>query len=121
MDDERTFRVQRRHDGDVVVVTPQGDIDLLTVAPIRAELETAQSQARIVVLDLRAVTFIDSSGVRLLVEAEHAAQRDGFAFSVVRGPAPVERLLDLAGLSDRLTLIDDPADATGAGDGNGEG
>ena len=117
MDDEQPFRVQRRHDGDVVVVTPEGDVDLETVEPIQAELEAAYARARAVVLDLRAVTFIDSSGVRLLVEAELLSRRDGFAFLVVRGPEPVERLLDLAGLTDRVPLIVEPAEANALDDG----
>jgi anti-sigma B factor antagonist len=113
MDKDDDFRVGRHLDGEVAVIVPEGDIDLKTAPAVRAELEAAQAEAGRVVLDLRQVAFMDSSGIRLLVEAQIAAERDGFAFAVVRGPAPVQRLFDLAGLEGRLALVDDPAQAPG--------
>jgi anti-sigma B factor antagonist len=111
MHDDDDFRVGRRLEGGVAVVVPEGDIDLRTAEAVRTELQAAQAEARRVVLDLRQVTFMDSSGIRLLVEAQHAADRDSFSFAVVPGPRPVQRLLELAGLTGRLALVDDPADA----------
>jgi len=121
MDDDFPFRVHRRRDGSVLVVTPEGDVDLRSAPAIRTEIEASRDGAATVVLDLRGVTFIDSTGVRLLVEAELAARREGFTFAVVRGPAAVDRLFDLAGLSDRLTLIDDPSQAAEPDDGGAPG
>ena len=113
-DDDDDFRVERRLEGGVAVVAPHGDIDLKTADAVRAELAVAtRGDARKVVIDLRGVTFMDSSGIRLLIETQVASQRDGFAFAVVRGPEPVQRLLEIAGLLPRMPFVDDPSQAPG--------
>jgi anti-anti-sigma factor len=113
MHDDDDFRVGRRLEDGVAVVVPEGDIDLKTAGAVRTELEAARAEAQRVVLDLRQVAFMDSSGIRLLVEAQHAADRDSFSFAVIPGPRAVQRLFELAGLEGRLTLLDDPAQAPG--------
>ena len=55
------------------------------------------------VLDLRAVTFLDSSGLRLLMEWERHNEPAGMVFAVIPGPALVRRVLQTAGVADRLT------------------
>ena len=69
------FSVTRRRAGDAVVVVPEGEIDLATIDELQAELDAAAGRAERVVLDLRAVTFIDSAGVRLVLEAMRALPR----------------------------------------------
>jgi len=98
-------------------VAPVGEIDLATIDAVRVELAAARAEARRVVLDLRGVEFLDSSGLRLIVEAQREAQQEGWAFFVVRAREPVQRLLDIAGLTARLTLVDDPAEAAGGDPG----
>jgi anti-sigma B factor antagonist len=114
--DRTPFRVDRRLERATSVIAVEGDIDLGTADAVREHVAAAQTEARHVVLDLRRVAFVDSSGIRLLIEAQLAADRDGFALTVVRGPAPVQRLFDLSGLDDRLTLVDDPSEAAGDDD-----
>lgn len=113
MDDETPFSVRRSLDGDTCVVTPEGEVDLSTTDEVREELLAAAAEAATVVLDLRSVAFIDSSGIRLLVEIQRLADAQGTGFLVVRGADHVQRLFDLAGLTSRLTLIDDPGEAGG--------
>jgi anti-sigma B factor antagonist len=112
------LKVSSHRDGGVVLVTPEGDVDLATAGVLRAELRSARDGAHTLVVDLRGVGFMDSSGMSLLVELQQAAVQDDFALVVVRGPETVQRLLDLTGLAARLTLVDDPSDAVG--DGRGE-
>jgi anti-anti-sigma factor len=101
------FSVTRRRAGDTVVVVPIGEIDLATVDALAAELAAARDEAASVVLDLRALSFIDSAGVRLVLEAS----RGTGAFAVVRGPREVRRVFDLVGLDERrLTMLDQPPD-----------
>ena len=95
------------------VVAPEGDVDLATADVLREELEAARAGAQTLVIDLRGVGFMDSSGLRLLVEMQQAAAADGFELRVVRGAESVQRLLELTGLAARLTLVDDPADVVG--------
>jgi anti-anti-sigma factor len=51
-----------------------------------------------VIADLRDVTFMDSTGLHVLVSHHrHAAER-GLGFSIIDGSAPVSRVLKLTGL-----------------------
>jgi anti-anti-sigma factor len=100
-------------------VVATGEVDLSTGLLLTAALSAAQVDARHVVLDLEGATFIDMSGVRiLLAAAEHAHATTG-TFEIVHATAPVARMLALTG-ADR-TLDERPAltflTAKGAGDG----
>lgn len=103
MDPAPEFSVTSRRAGGAVVVVPVGELDLATVDVLKDEL-TAAGDA--VVLDLRDVTFIDSAGLRLVLESS----RGHASFAVVRGPREVQRVFDLVGLGDRVTVVDAPPD-----------
>jgi len=92
-------------------VTVRGDVDLATVGALRNELSGALDRASKVVLDLREVTFMDTQGLAAVIEAEQASTGTGTPFVVVRAPATVHRLFDMIGLTERLTVVDDPAAA----------
>jgi len=101
MEGEPEFEVSTRETPDGVIVAPRGEIDLVTVDEVRAALE--RHSAKRIYLDLREVTFIDSAGVRLVVEADRAGE-----LIVVRGPVAVRRLFDLVGLDGRVSMVDAP-------------
>ena len=101
------FSVSRRRAGDAIVVAPAGEIDLATIAAVEVEVEAALADSPALVLDLREVTFIDSAGLRLVLEASRKASR----FSVVRGPREVQRVFGLVGLDQRLEMLDEPPGA----------
>jgi anti-sigma B factor antagonist len=105
---EPDFSVTSHRVGETVVVTPEGEIDLATADRLEAALAAAREQASTVVLDLRAVSFIDSAGLRLVIASSRAAAAGGAEFAVVRGPAEVERVFDLVGLDSRVTMLDRP-------------
>lgn len=115
MSGENDFSISRHHEGDATVIAPVGEVDLVSVHEVRTQVRDAAAEARRVVLDLRQVTFMDSSALRLLVETQQLAEQDGFSFAVVRGPASLERLFEVTGLDGRLELHDDPAQAAGGG------
>src|SRR4051794_26293500 len=99
------FRCVTESDGGSGRVAPVGEVDLATVDEVDAHLRALQAAGvRHVVLDLRGVTFMDSTGVRLLLEHDAGSRRDGYAFAVVPGPTPVQRVLELAGITDHLTF-----------------
>jgi anti-anti-sigma factor len=100
------FSVMRRRAGDTVVVVAEGEIDLATVDELQTALHAAGEGATQVLLDLRAVTFIDSAGVRLVLEAMRTLPD----FAVVRGGAEVARVFRLVGLDERVRIIDQPPD-----------
>jgi anti-sigma B factor antagonist len=93
-------------DRDAVRVCPIGDIDLSTVGEVRARLDELRSVGfSCLILDLRRATFLDSSGVRLVLAARRASAVDGTEFAIVPGPPAVQHTFEVAGLSDRLPFI----------------
>jgi anti-anti-sigma factor len=96
-----------------VHVTLFGELDLAGAPALEALLTERIDAGREVVVDLRALEFMDSSGVRVLVAAHARAERTGARLTVVR-PAratAVDRIIEVAGLEAALNLIDDPAQA----------
>ena len=91
--------VQRR-DG-VAVVRPRGELDAATIEMLRAALDGIESAARLV-LDMRGLSFIDSTGLHLLVELHGRAQRDGFQLTLVAPAPPADRAIRLCGLDEAL-------------------
>jgi anti-sigma B factor antagonist len=87
------------------VVRPRGDLDLATVDVLDARLREARALARDVVLDLRGLDFADSSGIRLLLTWQRAAETDGFAFGLVRGGGGVHEVFALTGVEDLLRFV----------------
>lgn len=106
--DDFTVEVHRRP--GVAVVAPAGEIDVATVERVRDRLRACEDGARALVLDLREVGFMDTSGLQLVFEQQRRAAEASYDFVVVRGPRQLERLFDIAGLGGRLRLVDDPAD-----------
>ena len=68
------FSISRRREGDAVVVAPAGEIDLATIDELQAVVDAAAAEAGGVVLDLREVTFIDSAGLRLVLQSARAIE-----------------------------------------------
>jgi anti-anti-sigma factor len=105
--EERPFDVRwERREGGVVAIAG-GEIDLWSAPDVRAALAPHTEGA--VVLDLRGVTFMDSSGLGLIVEQQQRARRHGFRFALsVVHSSDVHRILELSGLTKTLELTDDP-------------
>jgi anti-anti-sigma factor len=88
-----------------VHVRPVGELDLATVPLVDAELSDLWAVGfSSLVLDLRQVCVLDSTGLHLLMSWTAACEADGIAFSVIQGPPVVQRVIELAGVSDHLTF-----------------
>jgi anti-anti-sigma factor len=111
MAEARHFRVDISRVGGGVAVSPVGDIDLASADRLRTAMRLEESQAPTVVLDLRGVPFMDSSGLGVIVHENRTARERGARFAVAVGGQPaVRRILELSGLSSVLELVDDPSD-----------
>lgn len=102
------FQVDVRAGGDAVVVAPKGEIDLGTVEEVRRAIERAHDGTSALVIDLSDVGFLDTSGLRLVVEQNERAHDLGFRLEVVPGPPPVQRVFQIAGLDAKLPFTDAP-------------
>jgi len=107
------FSIETSSDAGRLLVCPRGELDLATSPELeRLVLGRLQEGGR-VVLDLRELEFMDSSGVRVLVAAHARAQSDRADLRIVR-PAPgsaVERIITVSGIDRALPFVDD-VDAT---------
>jgi anti-anti-sigma factor len=90
---------------DARLIRAAGEIDLSSVAALRRELDAARVEAVTVLLDLSDVTFIDSSGLHLLLHASHSSAVSDWAFFVVRPSESVLRLIELSGTADLLKVV----------------
>ena len=95
---------------DAIILRATGEIDLSTVDVLRREVDTARERAATVLLDVSGVTFIDSSGLHLLLEASHSSAVSDWGFFVVRPSRAVQRLIDVSGTADLIMLVDPGAE-----------
>ncbi len=101
------FRVEiSQHDRATVLAT-SGELDLASGPELEAELERV-NESELIIVDLRRLEFIDSTGLSVLVKANQRAQDAGRRFALVNGGSQIQRLLSLTGIADRLTLVDTP-------------
>jgi anti-sigma B factor antagonist len=107
-----SFHCESGRNGDTAWVRPVGELDLDTAPQLEEALASMSADARTrLVLDLRRLTFMDSTGLRLVIRWDTAARRDGFEFAIVPGPEVVQRVIRLTGMDDQLTVTEPPADA----------
>jgi anti-anti-sigma factor len=94
-------------DADKHTVALAGELDIGTVKRAEAALSQAESgSARMIVLDLSGLTFMDSTGVRLALAAAARSRADSDRLRFVRGGAAVQRVFELSGVADTLPFID---------------
>jgi anti-sigma B factor antagonist len=102
-------------DGTVAVIAATGELDISGAAVLEAELERLAAEPDIgtVVLDMRRLEFMDSSGLRLVVLADMRAREAGRRFVLVRGSETVHRVFEITRMSERLDFISDPEEVRG--------
>jgi anti-anti-sigma factor len=108
------FVVDERLEGDDRIVVARGELDLHT-APRLAEALAPHMDAGVpVIADLTAVTFMDSSGVAVFVNALARARETGASIRVVAPEPRVRRVLQITGLDAMLPVHDSLAAARGS-------
>jgi anti-sigma B factor antagonist len=115
------FSVEEHNQGSASVLAVTGELDLRTSPELEERLARVFSTgAELVILDLRQIEFMDSTGLRVLLGAHQRAQESGRRFALVRGADQVERVLTLTGVRDLLTVVDAPEELLAAGDSSPE-
>lgn len=90
-------------EGHRVRIELTGDLDVAAAAGVRARLEAlSDAGCRHLLVDLSRLTFIDCSGLSVLLERCAAARREGWRLSIVQGPPAVRRLFELTETLDVL-------------------
>jgi anti-sigma B factor antagonist len=102
------FSCRRSDCASTVRLSVSGELDIATAPQLEHALAGAQADAALVILDLRELEFMDSSGAHLTVAASGRARQASGRLVVVRGPVQVERIFGLVGLDRQLELVDHP-------------
>jgi anti-sigma B factor antagonist len=94
----------------VAVVALAGELDLSGAGVLEHEIErlSAEPGVETVVLDMRGLEFLDSSGLRLVAMAERRLAADERRLALVRGPETVQRVFDITRMTERLDFVDAP-------------
>jgi anti-sigma B factor antagonist len=103
------FDIHTHHLGDTDVVAPVGELDLATAHRLGAALATAGQGASRVLLDLRRLTFVDSSGIAVIVKLQRHFAVEGIRFGVVKGDDRVQRAFALSHVEALLPWTAPPA------------
>ena len=109
MDEPAHLRIAASAADGVVVITLAGELDLVSGPALADAIAVATSSGtKLVVVDLRALEVMDSTGISVLVKAHRAASQSGCRFAAVKGSPQVDRILSLTGVDELLTLLDAP-------------
>ncbi len=101
------FQSELEHNGrDAAWLRLHGELDLTCAKDLTASVERALSGARLLAIDLRDLTFVDSAGIHALVDADNRAHRSGRRLVLVRGRGQVRRMFELLGVADWLNIVD---------------
>jgi anti-anti-sigma factor len=100
------FRVTIEPLEDACVMRATGEFQAGTADRLRLPLEAARHDGVTTLLDLSGVSFIDSVGLRVLLEAARATDADEWAWFIVRPSHAVMRLVELSGTARRLPLVE---------------
>lgn len=101
----------RRASEDIVVMSLGGELDYGESHRVEQELERlAAAWPPCLVIDLRELRFLDSTGIRLILEFHRRAEAHGAMIALIPGPPRVQRVFELTRLDRRLRFVEDPAD-----------
>jgi anti-sigma B factor antagonist len=105
--EDGVLEVHVEQDGNELVVRASGELDIASAKLLADELRTAvDSEASVIVLDLKGVSFIDSTGLRALVLAGAHSRSQSDRLGMLCGSGPVQKALKVSGLERSLPLID---------------
>lgn len=100
---DRMTRLEVTRDGDLIVVS--GDVDAHTCPDLAAALDPLPGQGDVRV-DVAGVGFIDSSGLRVVIDAHQRANDANRQLIIEQPSRSVVRILEISGLADHLNVVD---------------
>lgn len=101
------FSMRSRREGDTHTVSISGEMDVANAGDVEQELMRVEAtDARAIVLDLGDLQFLDSTGINMLLTTDARSRAGSNRLVLLRPPAAVQRVLQLAGIADRLPFAD---------------
>jgi anti-anti-sigma factor len=101
------FRCETSHEHPSAHILAIGELDVATAPILSAEIDGLRNAGfRHLILDLSGLDFMDSTGLRLILDQDSEARRDGFTIGLIAGPRAVERVFELSNTRAELPFID---------------
>jgi anti-anti-sigma factor len=102
------FRIEEDRRDGTVVLRLHGDLDLASADAVALRLDTLAASGDPVVLDVDRLSFMDSSGLRVVLQAAETSRTSDWSFSLTAGSEQVRNLFASAGVTDRLPIVPTP-------------
>jgi anti-sigma B factor antagonist len=100
------LQIGKRQEGERIVLELEGELDMANAPLLQTAIEEQDlAGAKIVVLDLQGLTFLDSTGLRIILAAREQCWRRGQEFAVTPGSQQVQRLLSVTGVGEHLRTL----------------
>ena len=100
---EDGFSASAREDGDRVVIELEGELDFHSAGRLESEVhKTLATPVAGIEIDAAELTFVDSSGLRAILQVKERTEATGAIFRIRAVSGPVERVIQIAGLTDEL-------------------
>jgi anti-sigma B factor antagonist len=104
------FDVTIEQHGAAVHVVMTGELDISTAQRLEDDLLRVEAdRPDPIVLDLQQLTFMDSTGLRLLITADSRARAEDRRLVIVQGNEMVQRVMRLTRLDERLDIVENPS------------
>jgi anti-anti-sigma factor len=101
------LEIEQHEDRDGVVrLALRGELDVACTDRLMERLDALARASRSVVVDLRGLTFMDSTGLKILWAATQSASNDGWSLSLIQGPEPIRSVFEMSGLAARLPFVE---------------
>lgn len=115
------FSIEAHREQRAITLCLSGELDIGSSPTVEAHLAEHDDleSCDTIVIDLRALRFLDSSGLRALFWLDDQSRRAGCRAVFIRGPRAVRRIFEVTALGDRLEMVDDPAEIAPIAEGPG--
>jgi anti-sigma B factor antagonist len=108
---QRSFTVQLQPRADVVLIAVSGELGIASAPELEQALDQIRPElTKLVIVDLRELEFMDSTGLSIIVRAHQRLSESNCELTLIKGQPQVQRLLDLTGVADRVRLFAEPGE-----------
>ncbi len=104
----RKFEVSSRQENAAHIIAVSGDVDMESSPALRAEIQRVLKSATCVKLDLKAVSYLDSSGVAVLIQGLKWAQKVDVEYRLLDPSSQAKAVIELAQLQQLFTIDESP-------------
>ena len=99
------FEIERLEDGDAIRLVVRGEVDMTTGERFEREVAAAEERRPAkLTIDLTGVTFLDSTGLQIVLDADVRARQSGRSVVIAAGDSEAARVFALTDVADRLTV-----------------